>query len=609
MIEAQATVKRINEARGQNNVTSDDKDKEEDKEEDGPQFQGEPKPDLSDATSLTTPPPDKLDLQTRIDMLNADQRKVFDKLRDHFLHQKKHEDGQCQCEIKPLHMFVSGVGGTGKSFLINVLRDLVADMWPLDKVTCAVSAPTGLAAFNVLGITIYRLLQLPVEHEGKTAGYWSLPKSSQKAMRTNLRHLKLLIIDEVSMVSSLNLAYIHLRLQELFGGDEWFGGRNILFAGDLLQLPPVNGAPIFERLSQKIVQYRLGCATAVNIWKETIVYDELTINERQKSDQMFSVMLDSVRRGCPNEEIISTLQERVIQMPVAEKFLELQQLGKTPVCLFPTRKQCDELNQQMLEKLNTKEQEIPCVDEIDETSSTRKWNQKATEHLQKLNQDCNMTAGLEVKLTLAVGARVMLRRNLDTAAGLVNGALGTVEKISRHVVTVKFDHMSKAYDLERVKSRFMVMKNFYVYRKQFPLILSYAITIHKCQGLSLDCAIIDLSDKVFRAGMAYVALSRVRSLSGVHLTSFDTASVRVSIKCLEEVNRLRETFRKDLPLYEKPVKPKPPRNKIAASIQVGMSSKQIPPQKSRKRPRPKSIEPPSKRKCDGQVSKGNSQKE
>ena len=78
----------FNEAREQDNVTSDDKDKEEDMEGDGPQFQGEPKPDLSDATSLITPPPDKLDLQTRKDMLNADQRKVFDKLRYHFLHQK-----------------------------------------------------------------------------------------------------------------------------------------------------------------------------------------------------------------------------------------------------------------------------------------------------------------------------------------------------------------------------------------------------------------------------------------------------------------------------------------------------------------------------------------
>ena len=78
-------------------------------------------------------------------------------------------------------------------------------------------------------------------------------------------------------------------------------------------------------------------------------------------------------------------------MPVAEKFFELQQLGKTPVCLFPSRKQCDELNQQIVEKLSTRVQEIPCNNEIDETSSTRKWNKKAAEHLQKLNQDCNKT--------------------------------------------------------------------------------------------------------------------------------------------------------------------------------------------------------------------------
>ena len=75
------------------------------------------------------------------------------------------------------------------------------------------------------------------------------------------------------------------------------------------------------------------------------------------------------------------------------------------------------------------------------------------------------------------------------------------------------------------------------------------MTIHKCRGLSLDCAIINLSDRVFSAGMAYVALSRVRSLAGLHLTEFDPPSIKVSVACLKEVNRLRETFRKDLPLY------------------------------------------------------------
>ncbi len=172
----------------------------------------------------------------------------------------------------------------------------------------------------------------------------------------------------------------------------------------------------------------------------------------------------------------------------------------------------------------------------------------------RVNNDCNMTAGLKAKLSLAVGARVMLRRNMDTKTGLVNGAIGTVHSIATTHVTVQFDHITEPYKVEMVKCRFMVMKNFYVYRKQFPLILAYAVTIHKCQGLSLDCAIVDLSDRVFSAGMAYVALSRVRALSGLYLSAFDPKSIMVSPTCLKEVNRLRETYRKDLPLYELPLK-------------------------------------------------------
>ena len=146
----------------------------------------------------------------------------------------------------------------------------------------------------------------------------------------------------------------------------------------------------------------------------------------------------------------------------------------------------------------------------------------------------------------------MLRRNLDTKCGLVNGAIGTITYIATSYVKVKFDHATDEYKVEKVKSRFLVLKKFYVYRKQFPLILAYAVTIHKCPGLSLDSTLMDLSDRVFSPGMAYMALSRVRTLDGVHLIVFDPDSITVSCESLQEINRLRQLFRRDLPCYALP---------------------------------------------------------
>ncbi len=138
----------------------------------------------------------------------------------------------------------------------------------------------------------------------------------------------------------------------------------------------------------------------------------------------------------------------------------------------------------------------------------------------------------------------MLCRNIDTSQGLVNGAIGTVISIK----SVQFDNMSHVYDVEKVKSKFMVMKIF-VFRKQFPLILAFAVTIHKCQGLSLDCAMMDLSDEVFSPGMAYVALSRVKRLENLHLIAFNPQSVIVSSNSLQEINRFRQTYTNSTPTF------------------------------------------------------------
>ena len=89
-------------------------------------------------------------------------------------------------------MFISGVGGTGKSFLIEAVRALIASIWPEHDYTCAITAPTGVASFNVGGITVHLLFQLPIELEGRTAWYWSLPKSSQKTLKVYLRYVKVI---------------------------------------------------------------------------------------------------------------------------------------------------------------------------------------------------------------------------------------------------------------------------------------------------------------------------------------------------------------------------------------------------------------------------------
>uniref|UniRef100_A0A1X7U6V7 Uncharacterized protein n=1 Tax=Amphimedon queenslandica TaxID=400682 RepID=A0A1X7U6V7_AMPQE len=137
------------------------------------------------------------------------------------------------------------------------------------------------------------------------------------------------------MVSNLNLASLHMRLEDIFGTDEWFESKNILFVGYLLQLPPVNGRPVFKKISNKLIKTRLGAANAVIIWKETVEYDELTIDERQTGDETFLKMLVSVRHGCLTVETIDTLNNHVFKVSIQDKYKELESEEiNPPICLF-----------------------------------------------------------------------------------------------------------------------------------------------------------------------------------------------------------------------------------------------------------------------------------
>jgi len=160
-------------------------------------------------------------------------------------------------------------------------------------------------------------------------------------MRTTLHSVKLVIIDEVSMVSNLTLAYIHLRIDEFFGGVhahqrcwgsdyDWFGAVNMLFVGDLLQLPPVNGLPVFCKLKNEVIATKIGSIAAPNIWMDCVTYDELTINQRQKDDPVYTKVFRK-----PSKETLDLLSQRVINESVTQIFQKLSGTGHSPVCLFP----------------------------------------------------------------------------------------------------------------------------------------------------------------------------------------------------------------------------------------------------------------------------------
>ena len=98
---------------------------------------------------------------------------------------------------------------------------------------------------------------------------------------------------------------------------------NVVFVGDLLQLPPVNGLPVFCKLTNRAISSKLGCMGSVNIWKDTVTYDELTINEHQKKDPTYSKILYEVRRGCPSEDSLDCLRKRLITISVAVIYKQL----------------------------------------------------------------------------------------------------------------------------------------------------------------------------------------------------------------------------------------------------------------------------------------------
>ena len=560
-------------------------------------------------------------LAKRVATLNQKQREVYEKIMKVVKHQVGHEELKIPCK-KPKDQvleFVSGGAGTGKSRLIEVLSEGV-EMISGRKVL--ITAPTGLAAQNVSGMTIHKAFKFPVQKDGKFE-YSELSHEEDKMMAQEMYKTKLIIIDEISMVSNVALMFIHLRLMGMMGLKDAskFAGFNLLVLGDLMQLPPVDRTkmgPVFKAISRR--HWRAAFKGALvdpfpkGLWRE-FSYTELTENMRQKGDGRYAEILNEMRVG-KVEGGLKELQERIYKSPTGlggvdatvELLRTLKAKGKTPVCLVPKRAQMKELNLAMLIEEKVPVKFISSVD-TKMTRDSRRGKPKGggcqdadmskgvkglVRFLEKNGEkDKRKTGNLSAELALGVGARVMLTVNVDLENGLFNGAMGTVTavvmgrdpngRVAR--VAVQFDDgPPEPHLVERTTGSFEPVKGVSVTRCQFPLELAYSITVHKSQGLSLDCVVADLGPDIFETGQAYVALSRARSLEGLHLLDFDPDGVEYDVHCLDEYCRLRKAFTDLGPLEGGPVKTRKPKQmrKSLDDAMGGISPTKSPAKKKRK---------------------------
>ena len=222
--------------------------------------------------------------------------------------------------------------------------------------------------------------------------------------------------------------------------------ENLLFLGDLLQLPPVFEGPVYSSLIAKLT----GCVGTIDLWHKLFDYDELTINMRQRDKKKFVDILSRVHLGYVTSEDVAVLEKQknslssdTLSGRTKEVVKTLNTLPNDTVCLLPTQYMCSELNKEVLCLLPGDEIQLLAIDTVD---CPNYLPQKVSKKLAKCSDDDTVTAGLEN--VIKIGCKVMLWRNIDVTAGLVNGSIGSVTAVKFSIdqwnvfntVTVKFDN-------------------------------------------------------------------------------------------------------------------------------------------------------------------------
>ena len=363
------------------------------------------------------------EFEARIASLNDSQRVPYEKILEYSRGVHDFQMKIRESMPSPFRMFITGGAGTGKSHVISVIKEHLERAHIGAGNACVLMAPTGVAAFNIGGLTIHRALNLPVEH-GNSTTYRKLGAERLKELRQSWKYVNTIIIDEISMVSYKTMSFIHKRLTEIKGTDDTevlFGGLNVIAVGDFFQLPPVRDKFVFEDGRG----YHQG---STHLWRDEFKLIELTQNMRQRGDTEYSEILNCVRIGSQTKADISVLRSRLTS-GISHPIDVSQPPFVDALRLLPLKEQVEEYNESRLKDLShsTKIYEFDAEHSIVESTKLIPGvvsHQQVPESLiPSSDRDC---AGLSRKVKLAIGAQVMLRRNIICEKGLVNGARGII---------------------------------------------------------------------------------------------------------------------------------------------------------------------------------------
>ena len=398
-------------------------------------------------------------------------------------------------------VFVTGKAGTGKTTLVQYLREQFCD-------NTVVVAPTGVAALHVGGATIHSFFRFPPR---------VVMDEDIKLVRDRklYRKMRLLIIDEVSMVRAEIIDAIDKFLRMNRENNQPFGGVQLLMIGDLFQLPPVLNRREYEAL--QMMGYESPYFFSAKAFKRcAMVSKELTKIYRQ-SEEAFIAILNIIRIAEGVDDVLPILNRRCLSVSNPQG---------TVITLACTNRVADAINDQELKKLTS-----PLQTFAGEVSG------KFAVEDEKLPSPLN--------LSLKVDAQVMFTKN-DEKKRWVNGTLGKVVGFASAAIRVEVGdgYQKETYDVQQSKwesfkyeydeiADKIVPVSTGVYR-QYPLMLAWAVTIHKSQGKTLEKVRLDLGEGAFDYGQVYVALSRCRSLEDIHLVK---PVRRQDVKCDPVIKR------------------------------------------------------------------------